>query len=61
MGGAPFTFVAPGGIVRGPPVTFLIVPSRGPSVARPGMTSCPCRTDDPGGVLSPGRVASVDR
>ncbi|WP_435589521.1 hypothetical protein, partial [Micromonospora chalcea] len=30
-----------------PPVTFLIVPSRGPSVARPGMTSCPCRFDDP--------------
>ncbi|MGC4750392.1 hypothetical protein ACLQ28_32695, partial [Micromonospora sp. DT201] len=28
------------------PVTFLIVPSRGPSVARPGMTSCPCRSDD---------------
>lgn len=42
------------------PVTFLIVPSRGPSVARPGMTFCPCRVDDPG-VLSPGRVASVDR
>ncbi|MEV2241747.1 bifunctional DNA primase/polymerase, partial [Micromonospora sp. NPDC049891] len=32
------------------PVTFLIVPSRGPSVARPGMTFCPCRVDDPGGV-----------
>ncbi|KAB1118369.1 hypothetical protein F6X54_03505, partial [Micromonospora aurantiaca] len=26
------------------PVTFLVVPSRGPSVARPGMTSCPCRS-----------------
>ncbi|MFI0797229.1 hypothetical protein ACH4OY_31820, partial [Micromonospora rubida] len=31
------------------PVTFLIVPSRGLSVAWPGMTSCPCRFDDPGG------------
>ncbi|SCG14852.1 hypothetical protein GA0070610_1071 [Micromonospora echinofusca] len=34
------------------PVTFLIVPSRGPSVARPGMTSCPCRLHDPGGVVA---------
>ena len=34
------------------PVTFLIVPSRGPSVARPGMTYCPCRADDPGGVVA---------
>ncbi|OON28151.1 hypothetical protein BSA16_28300 [Micromonospora sp. Rc5] len=35
-----------------PPVTFLIVPGWGPSVARPGMTSCPCRFDDPGGVVA---------
>lgn len=38
----------------------LIVPSRGPSVARPGMTSCPV-VRMIRGVLSPGRVASVDR
>lgn len=31
------------------PVTFFLVPHRGATVARPGMTSLPCLSNDPGG------------
>ncbi|MFF3179475.1 TetR/AcrR family transcriptional regulator, partial [Rhodococcus pyridinivorans] len=31
------------------PVTFFVVPHRGTTVAKFGMTSCPCLSNDPGG------------
>ncbi|WP_289378105.1 AMP-binding protein, partial [Rhodococcus indonesiensis] len=40
-----------------PPVTFFVVPHRGATVAKFGMTSCPCLSNDPGGgVAEPGGV-----
>ncbi len=40
-----------------PPVTFFVVPHRGATVAKFGMTSCPCLSNDPGGgVAEPGDV-----
>lgn len=45
---------------RAPPVTFFVVPHRGATVAKFGMTSCPCLSNDPG-VVSPSLVASMDR
>ena len=34
------------------PVTFLVSPMMGMLVAELGMTDCPCRMDDPGGVVT---------
>ena len=31
------------------PVTFFVVPHRGATVTKFGMTSCPCLSNDPGG------------
>ena len=42
------------------PVAVFVVSFRGTSVAMFGMTSCPCLSNDPGGV-SPNLVASADR
>ncbi|MBY4573125.1 hypothetical protein ACN94_05895 [Gordonia paraffinivorans] len=43
--------------VTATPVTFFVVPHRGATVAKFGMTSCPCLSNDPGGgVAEPGDV-----
>ncbi|CDZ89593.1 hypothetical protein RHRU231_50015 [Rhodococcus ruber] len=48
------------GIEEVSPVTFFVVPHRGATVAKFGMTSCPCLSNDPG-VVSPSLVTSMDR
>ena len=41
------------------PVTFFVPSMMGVLVTGSGMTYCPCRVDDPGGVVTGPGVASV--